>query len=164
MTRRTSRIVCPGGSRTLAASHRLDRRGFITRVTRYGAAGLATGLLPDMPGLRGDVWAQQAQADALVETSSGVAARCHGNRSETAPPKNDIPRITQPRRGWPSRRNPTPMSAPPLKAKLRKRIRETRCIVDGHVKDPSRIKKMNETTRESRPTAEGGLRTCDINK
>ena len=71
MTRRSSRLVCPGGSHTLAASHRLDRRGFITRVTRYGAAGLATGLLPDMAGLRSDVWAQQAQADALVETSSG---------------------------------------------------------------------------------------------
>ena len=65
MTRRTSGFVSHGGSVTL------DRRGFVTRVTRFGAAGLAAGLFPAVPALSDD-WARYARADALVETSSGT--------------------------------------------------------------------------------------------
>ena len=65
MTRRTSGFVSHGGSVTL------DRRDFVTRVTRFGAAGLAAGLFPAVPALSDD-WARYARADALVETSSGT--------------------------------------------------------------------------------------------
>jgi len=66
MTRPRSRLA------SHASSAALDGRGFIPRVTRYGAAGFATGLFPGAPGLLGHDWARTTRGDALVDTSSGT--------------------------------------------------------------------------------------------